>query len=141
MKKKLYFLLLQLPIVLPGTTGKRKGSVDQYVLTGHLNVVSSDVETVRKLQLRQLDLIHSGVVLENSYIQYEYTGLNDLKPEMIEEATKNARVVANKFAEDADCKLGSIKSARQGQFEVESDEVMPHMRKVRVVTTIEYFLK
>lgn len=120
---------------------KRKGSVDQYVLTGHLNVVSSDVETVRKLQLRQLDLIHSGVVLENSYIQYEYTGLNDLKPEMIEEATKNARVVANKFAEDADCKLGSIKSARQGQFEVESDEVMPHMRKVRVVTTIEYFLK
>ena len=96
---------------------------------------------VRQLQLRQLDLLHSGVILENSYISYEYTGLNELKPEMVEEATRNARIVASKFAEDADCKLGSIKSARQGQFEVESDEVMPHMRKVRVVTTIEYFLK
>lgn len=120
---------------------KKRGTVDQFELTGHMTVVSGDVEKVRQLQLRQLDLLHSGVILENSYISYEYTGLNALKPEMVEEATRNARVVAGKFAEDADCKLGSIKSARQGQFEVESDEVMPHMRKVRVVTTIEYYLK
>lgn len=120
---------------------KKKGSVDQYKLTGHLTIVSNDVEKVRQLQLRQLDLLHSGVILDDSYITYEYTGLNDLKPEMVEEATRNARIVATKFAEDANAKLGSLKSARQGQFEVESDEVMPHMRKVRVVTTMEYFLK
>lgn len=120
---------------------KKKDSMHRYELTGHMTIVSKDVEKVRQLQLRQLDLLHSGVILENSYISYEYTGLNELKPEMVEEATRNARIVASKFAEDADCKLGSIKSARQGQFEVESDEVMPHMRKVRVVTTIEYFLK
>lgn len=120
---------------------KKKGSVDQYELTGHLTIVSNDVEKVRQLQLRQLDLLHSGVILDNSYITYKYTGLNDLKPEMVEEATRNARIVATKFAEDANAKLGSLKSARQGQFEVESDEVMPHMRKVRVVTTMEYFLK
>lgn len=120
---------------------KKKGYVDQYELTGHLTIVSNDVEKVRQLQLRQLDLLHSGVILDNSYITYKYTGLNDLKPEMVEEATRNARIVATKFAEDANAKLGSLKSARQGQFEVESDEVMPHMRKVRVVTTMEYFLK
>lgn len=120
---------------------KKKDLMDRYELTGHLTIVSSDVEKVRQLQLRQIDLLHSGVILENSYINYEYTGLNELKPEMVEEATRNARVVANKFAEDANCKLGSIKSARQGQFEVESDDVLPHMRKIRVVTTIEYFLK
>ena len=81
------------------------------------------------------------MILDNSYIRYEYTGLNDLKPEMVEEATVNARIVANKFAEDANAKLGNLKSARQGQFEIESDDVMPHMRKVRVVTTMEYYLK
>lgn len=120
---------------------KKKGTIDQYELTGHMTVVSKDVEKVRQLQLRQLDLLHSGVILENSYISYEYTGLNNLKPEMVEEATRNARIVANKFAEDANAKLGALKSARQGQFEVESDEVMPHMRNVRVVTTMEYYLK
>lgn len=120
---------------------KKKGLIDRYELTGHLTVVSNNVETVRLLQLRQQDLLRKGIILDNSYIQYEYTGLNKLKPEMVEEATRNARVVAEKFANDAECTLGSIKTARQGQFEVGSDDVMPHMRKVRVVTTIEYFLK
>lgn len=120
---------------------KKKGAIDRYELTGHMTIVSSDVKKVRELQLRQVDLIRSGVILEGSYINYEYTGLNELKPEMVEEATRNARIVANKFAEDANARLGGLKSARQGQFEIESDDVMPHLRKVRVVTTMEYFLK
>ena len=120
---------------------KKRGVLDQYELTGHMTIVSRDVEKVRQLQLRQLDLIRVGVVLDNNYITYEYTGLNELKPEMVAEATVNARIVASKFADDANAKLGSLKSARQGQFEIESDEVMPHMRKVRVVTTMEYYLK
>lgn len=120
---------------------KKQGSIERYSLTGNMTIVSSDVEKLRQLQLRQLDLLNVGVILDNSYIRYEYTGLNDLKPEMVEEATVNARIVANKFAEDANAKLGNLKSARQGQFEIESDDVMPHMRKVRVVTTMEYYLK
>lgn len=120
---------------------KKKAFTDQFELTGNMTIVSRDVEKIRQLRLRQLDLINKGVVLDNNYVNYEYTGLNNLKPEMIEEATRNARVVGEKFAKDANCSLGSIKTARQGQFEVESDDVMPHMRKVRVVTTIEYYLK
>ena len=120
---------------------EKAAKMEQYVLTGHLTVVSGDVEKIRKLQLRQQDLLSQGVVLEGSSVTYEYTGLNSLKPDMVEEATSKARLVADKFAEDAGCTLGSIKTARQGQFEVESDEILPHMNHIRVVTTIEYYLK
>lgn len=104
---------------------KKKAYMDRFVLTGHLNVVSSNVEKIRKLHLRQSELLRKGVLLE-SFPNYTYTGLAELKPEMVEEATLNARVVAQKFAKDAGCDLGSIKTARQGQFEVDSDDVLPH---------------
>lgn len=121
--------------------GDLKGKVDQYELNGRMTIVTHNVENVRQLHLRQADLLKSGVALEQSNMEYDYTGLNELKPEMVEEATSNARIVANKFAKDAGCELGSIKTARQGQFEVYGDDVLPHMCKIRVVTTIEYYLK
>jgi hypothetical protein len=66
---------------------------------------------------------------------------NEIKPEMIEEATKNARKVAAKFAKDSDSRLGKIKKARQGQFSInDRDSNTPHIKKVRVVSTLEYYL-
>ena len=60
---------------------------------------------------------------------------------MIEEATKNARAVAEKFAEDSNSTLGRIKSAQQGQFSIENrDSTTPQIKKVRVVSTLEYYL-
>ena len=60
---------------------------------------------------------------------------------MIEEATKNARAVAEKFAEDSGSRLGRIRSAQQGQFSIENrDSTTPHIKKVRVVATVEYHL-
>ena len=73
-------------------------------------------------------------------MEYQYNGLSELKPEMIEEATKNARAVAQKFADDASCRLGTIRRASQGQFSVEPDEYQPWIKHVRVVTTVDYFL-
>ena len=65
----------------------------------------------------------------------------ELKPAMIEEATKNARSVAEKFAEDSESRLGKIRSAQQGQFSIEDrDSTTPHIKKVRVVSTVEYHL-
>ena len=73
--------------------------------------------------------------------EYLFTGLNALKPAMIEEATRNAREVADKFADDSESVLGKIKSARQGQFSIsDRDSNTPHIKKVRVVSTIEYYL-
>lgn len=119
---------------------RAKQGAPRYSVTGSLTVVSNDVQKIVDLHMNQLDLLKMGV-LPNGYISYDYSGLNSLKPEMVEEATVNARAVGQKFAADAGCSLGSICSARQGQFEVESDDVMPYKRHIRVVTSIEYYLK
>ena len=67
--------------------------------------------------------------------------MNTIKPGMIEEATRNAREVAEKFARDSDSHLGKIKQAWQGQFTIEDrDSNTPHIKKVRVVATLEYYL-
>lgn len=118
---------------------KKMGYMDRYVLTSNLVIVSMNVDNILNIYANQLDLLKLGA--KSLYINYEYTGLNDLKPEMVEEATRNARTVADKFAKDANCSLGSIRTARQGQFEVTADDVLLYKRKVRVVTTIDYYLK
>jgi len=67
--------------------------------------------------------------------------LNEIKPEMIAEATKNAREVAKKFAADSQSKLGKIKRASQGQFSIRPrDKNNPHIKKIRVVSTVAYYL-
>jgi hypothetical protein len=76
-----------------------------------------------------------------SRTEFLFTNLNAYKPVMIEEATKNAREVAEKFAQDSHSKLGKIKKASQGQFSIsDRDESTPHIKKIRVVSTIEYYL-
>ena len=114
-----------------------------YTLRTSLIISTPDVERVIASQGCQSELLKKGVILQ-SYdwnTDFQYNGLSELKPEMIEEATKNARLVAMKFAEDAQCRLGSIKQANQGQFSVESDNNQPWIKHVRVVTTVSYYLK
>jgi hypothetical protein len=94
----------------------------------------------------QSELLNTGVALsagEYQYVtQYFFTGLNEIKPQMIEEATRNARASAEKFARDSGSKLGKIKTANQGQFTIsDRDANTPHIKTVRVVSTIEYMLK
>ena len=73
---------------------------------------------------------------------FTFTGLNEIKPQMIEEATVNARTAAEKFAADSQSKLGKIKTANQGQFTIEDrDRNTPQIKEVRVVTSVTYFLE
>ena len=86
-----------------------------------------------------------GIVFTGSNYQnqteYIFTRLNEVKPEMIEEATRKAREVAEKFAADSQSRLGKIKKAYQGQFSISPrDKNNPHIKKVRVVSTVEYYL-
>ena len=113
-----------------------------------VTVVSKDVDLVRKLVSRQTELMRQGVTIvgneydEGSVVSYEFTGLNSIKPEMIAEATKNARKTAERFAADSDSKLGKIRTADQGQFSIESrDQNTPWIKNVRVVTTVVYYQK
>ncbi|APE02789.1 hypothetical protein BM526_13560 [Alteromonas mediterranea] len=110
-----------------------------------VTVFSNEVEKVRELMQQIGELIKTGIVLsEQSYRaqpDYVFTRLNDVKPTMIEEATLNAREVAEKFAKDSKSTLGKIKRANQGQFSISSrDSHHPHIKKVRVVSTIQYTL-
>ena len=117
----------------------------RYVAQQSVTVYSNQIELVRLAQSKLAELGKSGIVfIGNDYetaTEYIFTGLNDLKPAMVEEATRNAREVALRFAKDSNSELGKIKTARQGQFSITSrDKNNPHFKKVRVVSTIEYYL-
>lgn len=118
----------------------------RYKVTNVIVVKSNQVDKVRKLIDRQTELISEGIaILAGSYqypISYDYTDLNSIKPDMIAEATKNAREAADKFAQDSESELGGIRSAYQGQFTInDRDQYTPYIKTVRVVTTLEYYLK
>ena len=116
----------------------------RYQAEAVITVISPQVEKVIELMGKQIELMKDGIIISDEYnyqTQFEYTALNDIKPEMVEEATRNARAVAQKFAEDSDCKLGNIRQATQGQFSITSDETTPQIKNIRVVTTVKYELK
>lgn len=118
----------------------------RYNVTTVVVVTSAKVEAVNKLMTRQTELLKEGIAIVagdyNYQTTYEYTDLNKVKPGMIAEATKNAREAAKKFAEDSDSRLGKIKTASQGQFSIENrDQYTPYIKRIRVVSTIDYFLK
>lgn len=116
-----------------------------YSVTSVVTVSSSQVDKVRQLINRQGELLQKGIPISTDYsnpITYKFTGLNSIKPEMIAEATKNAREAAEKFANDSESKIGKIKEARQGQFEVnDRDNYTPYIKTVRVVTKLVYYLE
>lgn len=119
----------------------------RYRVSSIITVNTQKVDTVLALLKEQTSLIQKGVAVtfsNYSYpsIQFEYTGLNDIKPEMIKEATRNARKAAEQFAIDSESKLGKIKTANQGQFSIsDRDQNTPYIKNVRVVTTIQYMLE
>jgi hypothetical protein len=118
----------------------------RYNVTTVITVTSQQVDLVRSLISEQGELLKQGVaIIGGDYrynVEYDFTGLNDIKPQMIEEATKNARESAMKFAKDSDSKLGKIIRANQGQFTIGNrDAHTPYIKHVRVVTTIDYSLK
>ena len=119
----------------------------RYIAKNVVTVYSSDVDAVIALMGRQSELLRKGIVTgggsqwENP-VEFKYEGLNEIKPQMIEEATRNAREAAQKFAKDSDSRLGKIKTASQGTFTIEDrDSNTPYIKKVRIVTSVTYYLK
>ncbi len=114
---------------------------NRYTMTSTITVASTQVKNVRKLQSEIAKLAAQGIALDAGFANYEFTGLNAIKPEMIEEATKNARAAAEKFAKDSDSELGKIRNAQQGVFSIDDrDENTPYIKKVRVVTYVDFML-
>jgi uncharacterized protein len=115
----------------------------RYTASSTITVYSSKVDGVRQSMIQLVDLGKQGIAIAgNAYnTQYVYSKLNEIKPAMIEEATRNAREAAAKFAKDSESALGKIKRASQGQFTIQDrDSSTAHIKKVRVVSTVEYYL-
>lgn len=137
------------------------GSVNQYfdnnrdensvTVNRRLQLRTDDVGRARRAYARQFELIRNGVAIqEGSNVQYVFTRLNDIKPEMIAQATQDARRGAERFASDSGTGVGGIRSATQGYFSIgprDGDTTEENysarespFQKVRVVTTIEFYL-
>ena len=119
----------------------------QYIYIAKLNFLirTDKISAVKKANEGLLELVDKGIAIKQDYenkINYEFTKLNDIKPEMIALATKNARKAVEQFAKDSNSNLGKIKHATQGLFSIENAATGLEERKiVRVVTQIQYLLK
>lgn len=124
----------------------------RYILNQTVTVRSVHVDTV-EASLRGIGtLVSQGVIFDNqeygSPVSYLFTGLNGIKPAMLQQATENARKAAEEFAKSSDSRVGDIKRANQGVFSIQAREQAPGTsesseinKTVRVVSTVEYYLK
>jgi len=137
----------------------------RFIVGQSVTVQTADVDRVAAANAKTADLVHSGVVITSNSnygygsgaIVYKFNGLNALKPDMITEATHNARESAARFAADSGSQVGAIRSANQGVFSISAENAGPSvngegdgngdqqadtsmMKKVRVVSTIDYYL-
>lgn len=120
-----------------------------YTIRQRLQLRTTDIERAQSAVARQFDLVRRGVVLEDgSGMSYAFTRLNEIKPEMVAEATQDARESANQFAQDSGTDVGGIRTATQGYFSIEARDgdaggygaADSPYKLVRVVTTIDFYL-
>lgn len=118
---------------------------ERYRYSNTVTLRSSRVTEALAALRRSGDIVSRGVMLntdEGGGPDFDYTRLNDIKPALIAEATSNARKSAEQFAKDSGARIGGIRSANQGVINIENrDAGSPQIKKIRVVTTVEYFLK
>jgi hypothetical protein len=117
----------------------------RYIGKGRITVQTSNIDAINKAILDITDLLSEGIVIEQddyrNRVEYQFSKLNEIKPDMINQATKEAREAAQQFAEDSGSEVGGIRKATQGYFSInDRDTNTPYIKKVRVVTTIEYYL-
>jgi hypothetical protein len=129
----------------------------RYIVQQTVTVQSQDVDKISRAGAKTADLVQAGIVVGDNNgqggIRYKFNGLNALKPDMITEATRNARASADRFAADSGSQVGSIRSANQGVFSISAagsaasseeggggNADASIMKTVRVVATVDYYL-
>jgi hypothetical protein len=129
----------------------------RYVVTSSLRVTTTNIDLVTKALGATEELLKSGVLLDGQQGEgmanprYVVTTFNALRPQLLAEATKNARLTAQQFASDSGAQVGKIRSANQGIIQIfgsdgndESGFYSPTStpsKKIRVVSTFEFELR
>lgn len=131
-------------------TSYTQDGLTTFTVRQRMTLRTTDIERAQRAVRRQFDLVRRGVLLEEgSGMAYTFTKLNDIKPAMVAEATKDARRAAEQFAKDSATEVGGIKQATQGYFEITARDgdgggwgvADTPYKKVRVVTTIDFYLR
>lgn len=131
-----------------GVSQYYNNGVNNITITQRMLLRTTDIARAQKAVAQQFDLVRRGVTLqEGSGMRYSFTKLNDVKPDMVAAATKDARAAAQQFAQDSGTSVGGIKSATQGYFSIDARDGeggdgasdTPY-KKVRVVTTVDFYL-
>lgn len=123
----------------------QKLMAEKHHLTGSISVETTNVQLISKVRAKLNKLIAQGLDIKNNAPKYYFTKLNKIKPEMLKDATKNARIAANEFASNAGVQVGGIRSARQGGFIIRDvgenyGDTKKIEKEVRVVTNITFYL-
>lgn len=128
----------------------------RYIVEQTITIRTGRVDQVAAAAQKTISLLQKGIVLSGNPGQgltYKFTGLNAIKPDMITEATRNARAAADRFAADSGSKVGSIRQANQGVFSImPADQAAEGgeggyggdtsiQKTVRVVTSVDYYLE
>jgi hypothetical protein len=123
--------------------------ITTFTVRQRMTLRNNDIERAERAVRQQADLVRRGVLLEEgSDMSYTFTGLNDIKPEMVAEATRDARAAAQQFAEDSGADVGGIRQATQGYFDINARDgdgggwgvADTPYKKVREVTTVDFYL-
>lgn len=124
--------------------GEKRVNAFRYIAQTTVTLRSENVKLVKASMEKSGDLVRKGIVLADTWegrSEFLFTDLNKIKPEMIEEATVNARQAAEQFAKDSGSQVGKIRTASQGFFSIaDRDRNSPDFKKIRVVTTVQYYL-
>lgn len=114
----------------------------RYNASAQLSLYTNKVDQVKETSKNTLPLLQKGIVMTQSYVNFEFSDINSIKPEMLSEAISNAKVSAGEFAKAAGSKVGGIARANQGVIDIsEKDPGSPEYKKIRVVSTLRFLLK
>lgn len=125
-----------------------EGPQYRYILSSSITVKTANVDLVEKAAQSAGQLMQQGIALSGMNTSYQLRNFNELRPQLIAEATKSARLMAEQFAENSGSQVGSIRKANQGVIQILTpdsdnewaDNSTSIMKKVRVVSTIDFFL-
>lgn len=141
----------EITISLPSIEDRQaQGYVDpnvryRYSAKVNLSVYTPQIDLMLNTRKQMINLVKEGIAIASqeydNRTEFLFTDLNSVKPVMVQEATQNAREVAEKFAKDSDSRLGKIKTASQGQFTIsDRDNSTPYIKQIRIVSTLTYYL-
>ena len=118
-----------------------KDSLFRYNSTTQVSVYTTKVDLVKSSSKDTLDLVKQGLTISQNSIDFEFSDINSIKPEMLAEAIKNAKDSATQFAAESGSHLGSVARGNQGVFDItDKDPGSPEYKKIRVVSTLRFLL-